>query len=146
MKPSIPALQWVSDSKRVIALDLIDPGLDAGNLDLDIAPERLGSILYTSSSTGEPKGVIQNHRNILHCVLRYTNGNHVSARDRISLLASTAFAASVPDIFGALLNGARLLPFSVREHSFTELANWLNQEDISIYHSVPTLFRHWCVT
>ncbi|MDH3692331.1 MAG: AMP-binding protein, partial [Gammaproteobacteria bacterium] len=43
-----------------------DPGLDIG-------PERLCYIFYTSGTTGPRKGVFDNHRNVLHNVMRYTN-------------------------------------------------------------------------
>ena len=75
--------------------------------------------------------------------MKYTNGLHISADDRMTLLYSCSFGASVSDIFGALLNGASLFPFNLREEGMTELASWLMREEITIYHSVPTVYRHF---
>ena len=74
----------------------------------------IATLLYTSGSTGVPKGVMQNHRNLLQHVRNYTNNLGIRSDDRISLLFSYSFSASLLDIFGALLNGAALCPFDVR--------------------------------
>jgi amino acid adenylation domain-containing protein len=110
---------------------------------VDLAPDALTYLLYTSGSTGEPKGVAQDHRNVLHHIRNYTNSLHISSNDRLLLLASYGFDAAVMDIFGALLNGATLLPFDIRTQDFVSLSKWIAAEQITIYHSTPTVFRHF---
>lgn len=102
----------------------------------------LAYILYTSSSTGKPKGVVQSHRNLLHNILKTTNGLHICPEDRCTQIPSCGFGASVTDIFGTLLNGASLFPFDMKKESLASLVELLVQEKITIYHSVPSLFRH----
>ncbi len=120
-----------NDRNLALAKDWIKPGMELLNLDeMDwrpkaedpqrpVKPEDLAYILYTSGSTGRPKGVMQSHRSLLHMILKYTNGIYISAEDHMTLLASGSFAASVSDIYGSLLNGAALFPFSVRESGFS---------------------------
>jgi len=108
-----------------------------------IEPDRLAYILYTSGSTGEPKGVMQNHRNVLHYIRVYTNNLHLSSQDRLSLFSSYCFDASVMDIYGALLNGATLYPIDIREDGFAGLAEQLIDDEITVYHSTPTVYRYF---
>src|SRR5262245_17267032 len=108
---------------------------------LSICSDDLACVLYTSGSTGKPKGVMHTHRSLLHKVMRHTNGRRISADDRIALLFSYNFGASMTNTFSALLNGATLAPFSLPNRGITQLAQWLRDEDITILHTVPTIFR-----
>ena len=94
-------------------------------------PDALAYILYTSGSTGRPKGVFDNHRNVLHGTLRFTNGIHICAEDRLTLTNSCSSSASVRRIFPALLNGASLFPFSVRQEGIEELFRLVIREQIT---------------
>ncbi len=96
-------------------LDALPSDVSDDNLELDIPPSALAHIVYTSGSTGIPKGVCQTHRNVLHNVRNYTNASRMTAADRCSLLSLCCYAPSVSDIFAALLNGAAVLPFKVAE-------------------------------
>ena len=99
-------------------------------------------ILFTSGSTGRPKGVVQTHRNVLHNVAKLTASLRFAPDDRVTLLGHVAFAASMSDLFPALLNGASLHPYDVRRQGVEGLAGWLAAEGITVFASVPTLFRH----
>jgi amino acid adenylation domain-containing protein len=107
--------------------------------------EDLACVYLTSGSTGEPKGVMDCHRNVLHNVLRYTDALAISPADRLTLLQAPTFSGAVSSTFCALLNGAACCPFRPTQEGPTELAGWLQRERITIYHSVPSLFRAICV-
>ncbi|MBB4226166.1 non-ribosomal peptide synthetase, partial [Variovorax guangxiensis] len=98
-------------------------------------------ILYTSGTTGQPKGVVQIDRNVLHFMAVYTNALHLSAADRLTLFSSYGFDASVMDIYGALLNGASLHILDLRETGFTKIREWIQRHQITVWHSTPTVFR-----
>jgi amino acid adenylation domain-containing protein len=106
------------------------------------APGDLACTSYTSGSTGLPKGVVDSHRNVLHNVMRYTNTLHIGPTDRMTLLQSASFSGSVSSLFTRLLNGACTCPIDPRALSSERLSRWLTHERITIYHSVPALFRY----
>ena len=126
----------------LVNIDELD-SLPDGNPCIGIQPESLSWVIYTSGSTGKPKGVIQNHLNVLHFMMNYTNGLHICVDDRLTLLYSFSVNGGAHDIFAALLNGAALFPLDLKEDGFTHLCDWLIEERITIYHSVPTVFRQF---
>ena len=130
---------------RLLEFDLSDCRGCADNFDLVISPATLAFIVYTSGSTGEPKGVTWQHRTLLHHVMLYTNAYRINQEDRVSLLASGT-AAAVAISFHPLLNGATLLPFDVQKQGLIPLANWLARERISFCLMSSPLFRSFMAT
>jgi amino acid adenylation domain-containing protein len=124
-------------------LDSLDASLPSGSPSRSVSPDTPAWIIYTSGSTGRPKGVVQNHRNVLHFVMNYTNGLHLCAEDRLTVLSSFSVNAANHDIFTALLNGASLYPLNIKECGVGRLIDWLILHEITIYHSVPSVFRHF---
>ncbi|WP_158534910.1 non-ribosomal peptide synthetase [Mucilaginibacter hurinus] len=104
-------------------------------------PEDVAYIIYTSGSTGMPKGVYQNQRNLLHDVMQYVNAVHLSASDKLTLLYSPAVGGSVRDIYGSLLCGATLCIKSLKKSGLYSLVDFIDREKITIYHSIPNIFR-----
>jgi amino acid adenylation domain-containing protein len=140
------ATMLVQQGSQLINLDELAPHFSTENLCLSISPESLACIIYTSGSTGRPKGVVHTHRTIMHMMMTYTNALHICAMDRLSLLYSPSVIGAVRTSFLALLNGAALLPFDLKETGLTHVAPWLIREEITCYRSVPTLFRYFVKT
>jgi amino acid adenylation domain-containing protein len=141
------ATSVAQNSCQLLDVDTLDAAnLSAENLGIPLPPEALYGIFYTSGSTGEPKGVVENHRNMLYHVMAYTNAIHICVNDRLTLLHSLSFRAAEMHLFGALLNGAALFPLDLKEAGIGNLAAWLNHEGITIYHSIPMVFRQFAQT
>lgn len=111
-----------------------------------VSPDDLAYVLFTSGSTGNPKGVLQSHRNVLHNVMKLARGLALAPEDRLTLLSSPSHGASVSDIFGALLTGAAVCPYSLSGDGLRCLPEFLEREAITVYHSVPTVFRSFSST
>ncbi|HEY4182360.1 MAG TPA: amino acid adenylation domain-containing protein [Kofleriaceae bacterium] len=104
-------------------------------------PETLAYCLYTSGSTGRPKGVPQVHANVLHFIDAYSRCLAIEPTDSVSLLSTFAFDAAVVDVFSALLAGATLCPYDLRDAGLAGLSTMLVDRGVTIYHSTPTVFR-----
>jgi amino acid adenylation domain-containing protein/non-ribosomal peptide synthase protein (TIGR01720 family) len=93
-------------------------------------PENLAYVMYTSGSTGQPKGVMITHRNIVR-LLWGIDYAHLDQQQTILQLAPISFDASTFEVWGALLHGAELQLYPGRVASAAELGEML----------VPG--RHW---
>lgn len=80
---------------------------DRGNPPHVNQPKDLIYVMYTSGSTGIPKGVAAEHRNVVNLV-KNSNYTRIRPSDHLLQLSNYAFDGSTFDIFGALLNGAAL--------------------------------------
>lgn len=135
--------ELAAESCPVLNVDALPEGQPEKRLQLATAPDEIATLLYTSGSTGVPKGVMQSHRNLLQHVRNYTNNLGIRSDDRISLLFSYSFSASLLDIFGALLNGATVCPFDIRSRGTDALARWTEEARITHLHMVPSLYRRF---
>jgi amino acid adenylation domain-containing protein len=107
----------------------------------DVASDAPVYLYYTSGSTGQPKGVIQTHRNLLFFADAYAKALRIGDADRLSLLYTLSFNAANMDIFGGLPSGATLCAYGMRRDGIPQLADWLDRERITVLHAVPTVFR-----
>ena len=138
--------QWTELANH---LDVEIPILDADSIfpaekgpQIAIGSDDLAYVLYTSGSTGEPKGVMQTHRAVLHHAASYSNALGLVPRDRLTLLSTYCFDAMVQDVFGALVTGCCVCPMDLRVmEGAEELVKSISTQDITVYHSTPTAFR-----
>ena len=96
-------------------------------------------VMYTSGSTGAPKGVVVPHRGITRLV-RNTNYITIELGDRILQLAPPSFDASTFEIWGALLNGATLVPYSGKTMDPNQLRRELRDNGVTILWLTAGLF------
>ena len=130
----------------IINISRIKRHLDAPNPNVPCDPLERAYILYTSGSTGQPKGITFLHRNLLHSTMCLTNKLFFAPTDRVTWLHSASFAASVVDIYCCLSNGGTLYPWDVKARGFAGLADWLVQQRITTFQWNPSAFRQFLRT
>ncbi|MDZ8053983.1 MAG: amino acid adenylation domain-containing protein [Aulosira sp. ZfuVER01] len=100
----------------------------------------LAYVMYTSASTGKPKGVSITHRNVVH-LIKGNNYANFTKEDVFLQLASINFDAATLEIWGSLLNGARLVLMPPQTLSLLELGQAIRQYQVTTLYLTPGLFR-----
>jgi amino acid adenylation domain-containing protein/non-ribosomal peptide synthase protein (TIGR01720 family) len=110
------------------------------NLQRPIHPDQLAYIMYTSGSTGMPKGVCIPHRGIVRLV-KPCEFVEIGGGDRVLHAASLAFDAATFEIWGALLNGATVVIVPAALPSLEELAELMQTHAVNILWLTAGLFH-----
>src|SRR2546427_2369180 len=84
-------------------------GYPEGNLGIDVAPDQLAYIYFTSGSTGEPKGAMCEHAGMLNHVFAKIDDLKIGAGDVVAQTAPQCFDISLWQLVSALLVGGRTL-------------------------------------
>ena len=111
-----------------------------GNLDVNVTADNLAYVMYTSGSTGKPKGVQVIHRGVVRLV-KSANYVNLSSKEVLLLLAPISFDASTLEIWGSLLNGARLIIFPADTPSLDDLGQIIRQKQVTTMWLTASLFH-----
>lgn len=129
----VPAGVFAVGTAEIDRQPTSDPGVST--IDLDLA-----YILYTSGSTGEPKGVKLSHRNALAFVEWAVATFEVSPDDRLSSHAPLHFDLSIFDLYAAAMAGAAVVLVPASASAFpAEVAGFIKRNGITIWYSVPSI-------
>lgn len=130
---------------RVLALDANREAIERESVERlasggPAGANALAYVCFTSGSTGIPKGVCVSHRGVVRLV-RGTNYARFGADETFLQLAPLAFDASTLEIWGALLNGAKLVLFPAHTPSLAELGDFIQKHRITILWLTAGLFH-----
>ncbi|WP_176560096.1 non-ribosomal peptide synthase/polyketide synthase [Brevibacillus dissolubilis] len=132
----------VSFHGQVIKLE--DPAIDANDTTNPVLVNDSQDrcyIIYTSGTTGKPKGIVTLHTNV-NRVVKNTNYIDINEDHTLLQLSNYAFDGSTFDIFGALLNGAKLV--LMKKETVTDivaLSALIRDESVTAFFSTTALFN-----
>jgi amino acid adenylation domain-containing protein len=102
-------------------------------------PDALAYVVFTSGSTGVPKGVGVTHRSVTHCAWTHRVAHRIEGTDRSAWLAPAGTSSAVGEIWPYLVSGAAVLvPPADTTASPTALQRWMLEQSVTTaYVSMP---------
>ncbi|MBP2329402.1 amino acid adenylation domain-containing protein [Kibdelosporangium banguiense] len=107
-----------------------------------VQPDAVAYLMFTSGSSGRPKGVAVSHSNLAKFLQAMTARLEMTRRDRMLALTTTAFDISLLELLGTLMVGGsvHVAPASAQREP-TELARLLDDPAITLAQATPAAWR-----
>ncbi|MEW2378679.1 amino acid adenylation domain-containing protein [Micromonospora sp. NPDC047812] len=140
--PDLPVLAEAGRSVATVSVSRATSGRPARAPRVTVDPEHPAYVIYTSGSTGRPKGVVIPHRAIVNRVRWGLDAHPLGPDDRVLQKTPYGFDVSVPEVFGTLAAGARLVmarPGGHRDPAY--LIDTIRRYGITAVHFVPSMLR-----
>ncbi|MBN2862736.1 MAG: amino acid adenylation domain-containing protein, partial [Bacteroidales bacterium] len=113
---------------------------DDAPLVLPVDPARLMYLLYTSGSTGNPKGSMIKTHSFVNLHTWFTREFNISEKDKILLISSSSFDLTQKNFFASLLQGGRLCLYTAGFYNYELMSRTLEQEECTILNCTPSAF------
>lgn len=108
---------------------------------VELQPDDLAAVVYTSGSTGPAQGVMLTHRNLLFIARSHGRDFKLGTADRATQVCPLWTVASNSEFFSAALSGACLYPYSIKDAGMPGYLKLLRHEQITTFTASPAVFR-----
>src|SRR5580704_8503114 len=126
---------------RVIHLTGLPQAARKGWRPSELGMDQPACVVFTSGSSGRPKGIVNSPRNLLQRVAQSINAAHVNADDRFLTLASLSTIVGVRDTITALVAGSSVHLLDAQRAGAREILNFIRAQSITILFAFPDLLR-----
>ena len=137
---------WLGNKEDISKASFYRENLQACSaevLDYKHQPEDPAHILFTSGSTGEPKGVITTHANDIAFIEWAKSNFDIQPEDRLSSHPPLHFDMSSFDIYGSIASGAQLHLVPPQYNIVpNQIANFIREREITQWFSVPSILNY----
>ncbi|MCP4661643.1 MAG: amino acid adenylation domain-containing protein, partial [bacterium] len=130
---TLPAISAAPAVAELAQCPSVDPEVEVG-------PESLAYVAFTSGSTGIPKGILGRHGPLSHFIPWQRRRFDLRPSDRFCMLSGLAHDPLQRDIFTPLQLGAALsIPDPLQGIDPVELTEWMRREEITVAHLTPAM-------
>ncbi len=98
-------------------------------------------VVYTSGSTGAPKGIVLSQRGVLHRAAELVNAVHLRPGDRVLSLASPGTIGGLQQIFEVMLAGATLVKLDLQLVGLGQVVRTIAERRITMMFTTPAVWR-----
>lgn len=106
--------------------------------DIRITPDDVVYLMYTSGSTGNPKGAINTYRGFTNTINWYVHEMGIGSSDKVGIISNASFDLTQKNYFAPLIAGATIFPDNDFHPQRT--ADFISRNNITIINSAPVLY------
>ena len=132
--PSVPIILYFDDIN-----DANLDEYDGSNFEIEIGKEDVIYIIYTSGTSGMPKGVRVLNKGLVNYIEWFKNYAELSYEDKTILTSSYAFDLGYTGLYSAILNGSELNILNKEEYTNSDLLlSYINSNHITYMKTTPS--------
>ncbi|MBC9934524.1 non-ribosomal peptide synthetase [Chitinophaga qingshengii] len=128
----VPVIDWDT---------LVHTGVDVPATPADIQEHHLAYVLYTSGTTGQPKGVMIEHGSLSDYVRTFTTFYSINKNDIVIQQSALAFDTHVEEIFPTLCSGATLVLLPGGGADISAMVETIQKERASVLSTTPLVIQ-----